>query len=383
MKDVYDYAIVGAGCSGLSMAVQLRRRLRRDARLVLIDPRQSFGRDRIWCFWNTHAHPFSGAVQHQWPRWKVRYRGAEVVHASKRFAYQYLPADAFYHHALSQFETKPTVDLLLGTSAQGITPRNGVVQVTTDNGDLWARLAFDGRNAPRRWQGRGLLLQHYAGQRVRVAGPVFDPTVMTLMDFDVPQTNGIVFVYVLPFSTTEALIEPTIFSPTPLETAAYSDLIRSYLHERYGVADYEIVFQEQGVIPMSADLASPQQLGPVTPLGTGAGMVKGSTGYGFLAIQQWSRVLAEAAARGPGTPLPPPRPPLATWMDRVFLAFLEARPEKAPEVFFNLFDRVAADRLVRFLSDRATAADVAAVVAAMPKAPFIREALNVSARRPA
>lgn len=382
MKADYDYAIVGAGCSGLSMALHLRRRLNDDARLLLIDPRQSFDLDRIWCFWNTHAHPFTGAVQHQWSRWKARHRGREVTHASKRFAYQYLPADAFYHHALSQLRNKPSVDLRLNTAAQSITTRNGVVQVATDKGDILARLAFDGRNDPQRWQGRGLLLQHYAGQRVRVAEPVFDPAVMTLMDFDVPQTNGISFVYVLPFSATEALIEPTIFSTVPLETTAYSELIQGYLHERFGIAEYDIVFQEKGVIPMSADLAPPTHLGRVTPLGTGAGMVKGSTGYGFLAIQHWSQVLAEAAGHGPGTPLAPPRPPLAMFMDRVFLAFLEARPKAAPTVFFNLFDRVVPDRLVRFLSDQATPTDVAAVVAAMPKAPFIGQALKVLARRP-
>ncbi len=64
-------------------------------------------------------------------------------------------------------------------------------------------------------------------------------------------------------------------------------------------------------------------------------------------------------------------------MDRVFLAFLEARPAAAPRVFFNLFRRVPADRLVRFLSDRATPSDVSAVIKAMPKAPFLRQAGDV------
>lgn len=382
MKAAYDYAIVGAGCAGLSMAVRLSPRLRPGARLLLIDPRDSFGLDRIWCFWNTRRHPFAGAVQQEWSRWKVRYRGREVIQASKRFAYQYLPADAFYDHALAQLKNLVSVDMLLKTSALALTTGQEGVQVATDRGDFTARLVFDGRNEPQHWRDRGFLLQHYAGQRVRVAAPVFDPSVMTLMDFDVPQTDGISFVYVLPFTANEALIEPTIFSHSPLEEKAYSRLIGHYLDQRYGIKEYDIVFQEQGVIPMSADLIPPRNLGRVTPLGTGAGMVKGSTGYGFLAIQHWSQVLADAVARGPGTLLPPPRSALATFMDRVFLAFLEARPEAAPDVFFNLFDKVAADRLVRFLSDQATAIDVGAVVAAMPKAPFMRQALRVIARRP-
>ncbi len=377
MNKHYDYAIVGAGCAGLSLAVRLSRLVGRGQRFALIDPRPSYSMDRIWCFWNTISHPFIPAVQHRWQRWKVRFEGREVVHGSSRFAYQYLPADAFYATAFDQLEQNAAFDLLLGTAADSIAVRRGAVEIKTNEGDLQARIGFDGRNDAGRWKGRDILLQHYAGQRIRAAAPLFDPGTVTLMDFDVTQKNGISFVYVLPFSETEALIEPTIFSRTPLATESYTELIRRYLGERYRIEDYEVRFQEEGIIPMTTTLAPPRRLGRVVPLGTGAGMVKGSTGYGFLAIQQWSRTLAAAAVRGPGAPLPRPRSLRASFMDRVFLAFLEAHPAAAPKVFFNLFRRVPSDRLVRFLSDRATPIDVGAVVKAMPKAPFLRQAGDV------
>jgi lycopene beta-cyclase len=381
MNRDYDYAIAGAGCAGLSLAVHLSSLISDGQRIALIDPRRSYNMDRIWCFWNTIPHPFVPAVKHRWQRWRVRFGGREVVHVSSRFAYHYLPADAFYAAALEQLEKTSTFDLLLGTTAHSVDVRRGAAWVTTSKGDIRARIAFDGRNDAARWKSAGVFLQHYAGQRVRAASPVFDPGTMTLMDFDVSQKNGISFVYVLPFSETEALIEPTIFSRTPLSTGAYTDLIRAYLDERFNLQDYAVLFQEQGVIPMTTTLAPPRRLARVVPLGTGAGMVKGSTGYGFLAIQQWSRALAHAAVRGPGAALPSPRSRRATFMDRVFLAFLENHPEAAPKVFFNLFKRVPADRLVRFLSDQATPIDVATVVRAMPKAPFLRHAGNVILER--
>ncbi len=377
MAKTYDYAIVGAGCAGLSLAVRLSHRLSKRHRIALVDPRRSYTMDRIWCFWNTAPHPFLPAVKHRWQRWMVRYNDREVIHASERFAYHYLPADTFYDAALAQLDRGPSFDLLLGTAAIGVESRPGSALVKTDQGDFKARIAFDGRNTIQRWERSGLLLQHYAGQRIRTAAPIFDPATMTLMDFDVSQKNGISFVYVLPFSKTEALIEPTIFSPAPLTAEAYAELIRSYLHQRYRITEYDVVFEEQGVIPMATTLAPPRRLERVVPLGTGAGMVKGSTGYGFLAIQQWSEALADAVVRGIGAPLPAPRSRLASFMDRVFLAFLKEHPAAAPQVFFNLFQRVPADRLVRFLSDRAAPIDVGAVVSAMPKAPFIRQAGDV------
>ena len=48
-----DVLCVGAGCAGLSLAWRLRAR-----DVVLIDPREEYGRDRTWCFWNVVDHPF-------------------------------------------------------------------------------------------------------------------------------------------------------------------------------------------------------------------------------------------------------------------------------------------------------------------------------------
>jgi lycopene beta-cyclase len=377
MKAVYDYAIVGAGCAGLSLAMALLPRLPADRRVLIIEPREDYHLDRIWCFWNTTPHPFKPAVRHEWRRWMVRHQGRQVIHASARYPYQYVPADAFYTQALALIEQFPAVEMLLGTRAEEIRPAHDAVCIATDRGVFKARLVFDGRNDPRRFVAQGYLLQHYAGQRIQSARPVFNPGTMTLMDFDVSQEHGIAFVYVLPFSKTEALVEPTIFSHTPCDPAVYDDILRRYVRERFGLEKYRVLFREQGIIPMTAERLTPRRPGRVVPIGTGAGMVKGSTGYGFLAIQHWSRVLAKAVAQDNGGRLPPPRRSLTRILDQIFLSFLETHPAAAPGVFYDLFQSVPADRLVRFLSDRALPVDVAAVVRAMPKAPFIRQAVKV------
>ncbi len=62
-------------------------------------------------------------------------------------------------------------------------------------------------------------------------------------------------------------------------------------------------------------------------------------------------------------------------MDRMFLAYMQRCPGAKPEVFLRLFERVPADVLVRFLSDRCTARDAGQVIAAMPKIPMLATAL--------
>ncbi len=376
MTEKYDYAIVGAGCSGLSLAVELFHSVPAGSRIALIDPRRNYHMDRLWCFWNTQSHRFIDAVRNEWTRWKVRYNGKEVFHESSRFAYQYLPAETFYAAALQEIESYSSADLLLGTKAEKIIETNETATVVTDKGPIQARLVFDGRNSPGRHVGSGYLLQHYAGQRVRVASPVFSPGTMTLMDFDIPQRGGISFMYVLPFSPTEALIEPTVFSMSPHEPSVYTQMIRDYLQSRFGVTDYKILFQEQGIIPMTTQRHQSYDTERIIPIGTAGGVVKGSTGYGFNAIQEISQRIAAGISGGSLNPLPEPRGELATILDRIFLSFLKRHPKAAPRVFFNLFKRVPPHHLIPFLSDKADLLDMAKVIFAMPTLPFIREAFH-------
>jgi lycopene beta-cyclase len=257
--------------------------------------------------------------------------------------------------------------------------KKGAVSIHTDKGHLKARMVFDGRNNPEEHSGQHHMLQHYMGQRIRAPSPVFDPDTLILMDFDVSQHDGITFVYLLPFTRTEALLEPTIFSRFPLEPDAYTVIIREYLMERFGIDEREVLFKEQGVIPMTADLASFARAGRIVPIGTAAGTIKGSTGYGFLAIQRWSRLVVESLCGNRNRQLPSPRSQMASFLDRVFLSFLETYPDRTPDVFFNLSRRVPANRLIRFLSDQATAVDVASVVMSMPKATFFQQAVQLLA----
>lgn len=199
---------------------------------------------------------------------------------------------------------------------------------------------------------------------------------MTLMDFDIPQQGGISFIYVLPFSPTEALIEPTIFSMSPHESPVYTQMIRDYLQSRFGITNYEILFQEQGIIPMTTQKPRSDDANRIIPIGTAGGMVKGSTGYGFIAIQKTSQRIAASVSGGSMRALPEPRSELATILDQIFISFLRRQPEAAPKVFFNLFKRVPPHHLIPFLSDKAGLQDIAKVILAMPTLPFIREAFH-------
>jgi lycopene beta-cyclase len=384
-----DYVIVGAGCAGLSLAVHLAAR---GHRLAVVDPRTTFSRDRTWCFWDVHDHPFAGAVAHRWRRWRVRGPGADVVCGPGRYAYHHLPADRFYAAALAALRQAPGVRLLLGTRAGAVADVGPHARVETDRGVLRARAVFDSRPAapgdagaddawpaPAAAPAAAGLAQQFVGLFVRADRPVFDAGAATLMHFDAPGPGDeIRFTYLLPFSAREALVEATAFAPagTP-ETALHDALARhalDYLADQHRGVGLTVTGTEHGRLPMVAGRTERRPSRRVYRIGVAGGLAKPSTGYAFLAIQRDAAGLAQALAR---TELPePPRPrgACATFLDAVFLAHLRRHPAAAPALFARLFARAPADALVRFLSDTATAADVARVVGALPVWPFVAEA---------
>jgi lycopene beta-cyclase len=60
------------------------------------------------------------------------------------------------------------------------------------------------------------------------------------------------------------------------------------------------------------------------------------------------------------------------FFDAVFLRLLAAQPARVEPVLTALFTRNPVERVLRFLDERASLADVLAIVASLPKLPFLR-----------
>ncbi len=390
-----DALILGGGCAGLSLAVQIvdaaRRRGRGCPRVVIVEPRTHYVRDRTWCGWHLDDHPFAAAVDRRWTRWAVADDRRRVVRGTAEYAYEHVPADAFYAVARDRLAGVPQVALQLGVQATAVDDQGSAVEVATTQGSLRASVVFDTRPPPSQPLASRVdevdLIQHFVGWEVEAPRPCFDPEVVELMDFAVDQTAGLHFLYVLPQTSTRALVETTYMSPSTLPAAHYDADLRGYLGERYGLAEFAVTFTESGQIPMSTRPARLQSSPRVVQLGLRGGAAKPSTGYAFAAIQRQAAVLAERFVAAPGRPVAPvaPRPATSVAMDRVFLSVLARHPARAPALFVDLFESLPPALLCRFLCDRASAVDSLRVMASTPLATMTAEVLRSHRRwlRPA
>ncbi len=376
-----DVLIVGAGCAGLSLAVHLLEAGASDLEIVLLDRRSHHVRDRTWCFWSGHDHPFEAAVSRSWNRWRIATSEGEVERVSRSVAYRCIQADAFYEVALERIDRSPNIRLVRDVSVEALREIEGGVAAATADGDFTARRAFDSRPPEPRPVPAGEIhwLQHFVGLEVETDRPVFDPSVATLMDFRVMDGADIRFMYVLPMDDRTALVEDTFFGGEPRPEGEYIESIDRYLVDRLGAGGWTERHRERGAIPMSTVPPMVPSSPRVTSIGVRAGLARPATGYAFLAIQRHSRRLAVYAVRaGVDRPMPRSRPyPRATaFLDRVFLAYLERQPQDAPEMFRGMFQGVAPERMARFLFDGGTRADRIAVMRSLPATPLIGQALR-------
>ncbi len=247
-------------------------------------------------------------------------------------------------------------------------------------GTYHAKYVFDGvlpPPAPRR--GDITLRQHFFGQTVQTAEPVFDPSRATLMDFDVDQTaRGLHFMYVLPFSPTQALVENTyVGKDCTVPPDEHRRQIAEYVRGRWHLCDYETLREEGGSLPMTTQRFPLRRGKRVFFIGTVAGGVKPSSGYAFARIGEHTRLLARAFAAGRLDTVPQQLAPRKFgFLDTVFLTALARRPAHFPAVFYTLFKRVPPTRLTRFLSETSTWQDDLLILGALPKARFLRAALH-------
>ncbi len=376
MRPDADIVIIGAGCAGLSLAVALGA-ARVPGRTLLLEPRTTYTRDRTWSFWNTEEHPFTSEISHSWHSWRVALGESAVTQRSRRYRYCSIAGDDFYRAALDRIERDPAQELERATTVLSVEPHaSGLTAVETSRGRVLARQVFDSRPSPHAAGGSPALVQRFVGWHLRTAAPCFDPQVVELMRFLPSDRPGRVrFLYLLPYSAREALVEMTYLDAPGLPEPEYRRDLEGWLKEN--VREWTVLDSEHGSLPMQSGLPQLPRAPGVSPIGSRAGRIKPSSGYAFLRIQRHSRAIAGALLQG--RPIPAcAESPLFGIMDAVFLRAVVHAPELASALFLRMFARAEPDALVRFLGEVSGPSEMLRVAWSLPKLPLVGAAFRAA-----
>jgi lycopene beta-cyclase len=285
----------------------------------------------------------------------------------------------FYDAALTEITQVPQIRLDMGTPVEGdVFKRNGLWHVATTKGEYSAPWILDTRPGTHPPDGlsashQPMLWQSFLGKEITVGEDLFDEGCAELMNFSEGTPESILFLYVLPYSKREALVEATVFGPQPLGAADLEQPFRTLARERLNGSSQTTGRAEHGILPMGVPVENLRVDPTYVRAGLMAGGARPSSGYAFQRIWRWSQACASALAEG-RPPIPHPRDTTLTRaMDSLFLRVLRAYPKLAPDLFLSLFSKVDPVRMARFMSDRGTLADCAAIIASLPSSPFLHE----------
>ena len=344
----HDIEIIGDGCAALSFAA---RASEVDGNVTLIKPNKAPpAKDHVWGFWSDPllAGPQT-MVRQTWNKWAVITHDDCAVLDSDTKPYNAFKRNDWMKHC------------------RGLAESSGVKIIEEKD---WNKsehsLLFDTRPpiVP-----NGCVLQHFHGIEITTEDERFDPNVAILMDFRVDQSKGMHFIYLLPYSKTEALVESTIFSTSLAEKQYYLETIDSYLANYYNITDYSITHEENGVIPLGKLSLHDDQ---IPGLGANGGATRPASGYAFLFIQRQIDAAIKLNNNGQKLAFSNPHKRIDLWMDSVLLTVLKQWPEHGPTMFIRMAKTLTGDQFVNFLSGDAGFWIRLKVIFAMPKWPFIK-----------
>jgi len=369
----YDYIIAGSGCAGLSLLYSLLQSPSLQYKSILvIDQAQKKNNDRTWCFWEKTPGLFESIVHAKWNTLEFLSTDFKKELDLESYTYKMILGLDFYNFVLNYAQKFENVTFLQETITAIDTGTESAV-ITTQENSYTARYVFNSTNVfnPEITE-QNSLLQHFKGWVIQSEKPVFNPKVGRLMDFSVSQKQGATFMYVLPTSTTKALVEYTLFSPRVLEKETYVTALKKYIKEDLKIDNYTIEHEEFGVIPMSLAKFEKTSKPNVINLGTSGGFTKASSGYTFQFIQKNVAEIVNNLEVGKR-----PNPSIAfkdkvyQWYDRTLLDVLLTKKLTGKEVFTKIFQKIPAKKILAFLGNESTLVEDISIMKSLPLKPFL------------
>lgn len=376
----YDYIIAGAGAAGLSLLYRILKNPKLNSKkIAVIDSSKKNKNDRTWCFWEDKPGLFEQIITHEWKTLEFMTSEFQRKVDLKDYSYKMIQGIDFYDHILNFAKGFENVDFKI-EKIKDIKQSNGTTSVETEQNTYFSEIVFNSTSLFNPTISKeNSLLQHFVGWTIKTDNAVFDPKVGTLMDFRLNQKNGTTFMYVLPTSPTEALVEYTLFSKEILQPDEYRIALEDYITNYLKINSYEISHTEFGVIPMS--LANfdrnTNQNKNIINIGTAGGFTKASSGYTFQFIQKNTAQIVERLQNGENPNLPKTsREKIYEWYDRTLIDVIMSERMGGKEIFATMFKSLPMDLIFKFLGNESSFIDDFKIMRTLPVQHFLRSGLN-------
>ena len=372
----YHYIFTGAGLSALMTVYEMVLSGKfSNKTILLIDQNAKKTNDRTWCFWDDRSK-YDDLVFKKWHRALFKNQQFKREMLLDPDSYQMIKGVDFYKFIFDVISKAPNVTFLQQQVLNfQETDAQCIVKTTNQNFtcDTIVNSIYNSDIVAAQSQ-YPLIQQHFIGWFIKSKIPVFNAECATFMDFSIEQKGNTRFMYVLPMSENEALIEYTLFSKELLLIEEYENGIRDYILS-LGISDYEITEKEKGSIPMTSYPFWKHNTKNIINIGSAGGWTKASTGYTFKNSIKKSKALVQFLCSGKDLKLFH-RKNKFWWYDLLLLDILAERNESGAAIFSSLFEKGNPSLIFRFLDEETSFAEDLQVILKCPKRLFIKALLK-------
>jgi lycopene beta-cyclase len=373
----FDYIIVGAGCSGLSLAYEMNvKNLFNDKTCAIIDKRKEFNRDKIWSYWNIYEHSFYDCLINKWDKFCVKKNQNEIILDCENFQYQSIDSQKFYKKILDNLNSNKNIKLILNKSVDKIYENKdeAIVQCSDEifRTDIIFNSSLDNKTTK-----ESELFQHFYGCEVVFDENVNLPEYPIIMDFNCNQDSWVHFFYTLPMGKNKIFIENTwISNEKSFAFERYIAEINYYIQNNLNYKKkYKTNYSEIGSIPMF-HFKNNMKYKKLINIGTAGNLTRKSTGYTFLNIQKSVKQIAINISKKQN--IKESSVSLKyNYLDNIFIKVLLEKKGSMYEVFFDLFKKNKTKDIVKFLSNTSNWFEDLRIILSMPKLIFIKKLLNL------
>ena len=368
----FHYIFTGSGLSALMTVYEMLLSGKfEDKSILLIDENTKKANDRTWCFWD-EDNLFDEIVSKKWN---------QAIFANEKFnrileltPYQYKKINGldFYELVFKKISEHKNIHFL-NQKVVDFTELGNHCIVKTDQETFTCNKIFNSIYNPKVVTAQNkfpLIQQHFIGWFIKSKEAVFTPNCATFMDFSVEQKGNTRFLYVLPTSENEALLEYTLFSKDLLSKEEYESEIKKYI-ENLGITEYEIIEKEEGNIPMTCYPFWKHNTKNIVNIGSAGGWTKASTGYTFKNASKKSKALVQfIKSESDFTKFH--KKDKFWFYDLLLLDILSSKNELGSKIFSSMFKEGNSTVIFKFLDEETSISEDLQVIWRCPKMIFVK-----------
>jgi lycopene beta-cyclase len=347
----------------------------KDKSVLLLDENPKKANDRTWCFWD-ESDLFDEIISKKWRSTLFANENFERSIDMKPYQYKMIRGLDFYNLVFDLIEKQDNISFVNEKVLQFQDNDNEVLVKTEKNSFICNKLfnSIYNPEIPKSQTKFPILSQHFVGWFVKTKELVFNPEVATFMDFSIEQNGNTRFMYVLPTSSNEALLEPTLFSHHLLEIQDYEKEIKLYL-KKLNVSEFVITEKEHGNIPMTCYPFWENNSKSIVNIGSAGGWTKASTGFTFRhTIKKAKKLVLFLQSENDFRKFH--KKDKFWFYDLLFLDVLDKNNALGSKIFSSLFKKGNSTLIFKFLDEETTFLEDVKLMLKCPTFPFIKAVLK-------